>query len=187
MSGRTYEDGVKRGLRLAITQLHDQAQSMNDPDPKARNILNGAAFLLGRVAAPIPPPPVQGDGDLREKVAQLFYEAAPFHEPGDCLDGFQVSPGSDLTWRQALERDAEFGSLLLSITAEAFTHADRVMALFPEPSPSLERLKAAARAWAKADWMRNPAKHQQLEDELNLAARAFATEEATPSWGRTET
>lgn len=40
-----YKSGIKEGVRFAITWLHARAYSMNDP--KARQILNSAAFSLG--------------------------------------------------------------------------------------------------------------------------------------------
>lgn len=45
MTGRTYEDGIKRGIRMAITRLHKRALEMNDPH--AKTIINTAAFHLG--------------------------------------------------------------------------------------------------------------------------------------------
>ena len=48
-SGRSSEfrDGHRMALKAAITWLHAEAASMNDP--KARDILNSAAFNLGAI------------------------------------------------------------------------------------------------------------------------------------------
>ena len=45
MSKRPPSVEFQRGIRAAITWLHEEARSMNDP--QARAILNNAAFGLG--------------------------------------------------------------------------------------------------------------------------------------------
>ena len=42
----------------------------------------------------------------RERIARAIYETDPFCEGGEYVDGFQVSPGGALSWKQALDRDA---------------------------------------------------------------------------------
>lgn len=45
MSGRTFEDGQRNGVKAAVTLLHALADEMNDP--KARALLNSVAFAMG--------------------------------------------------------------------------------------------------------------------------------------------
>ncbi len=40
-----YKLGIDHGVRYAVTWLHERARSMKDP--KAREVLNSAAFNLG--------------------------------------------------------------------------------------------------------------------------------------------
>lgn len=104
------------------------------------------------------PPPVQGDGDLREKVARMF-------DPGAMWDLAGV-PGFPLADHYADRQE------------RALAKADVLFALLPTPSPGLERLKAAARGMADVSWSTvNARRFQHALDELNLAARAFAAEE----------
>ncbi len=44
-----------------------------------------------------------------ERIARTIYEIEPHYESGEHVDGFQVSPGGNLSWEQAKARDAEFG------------------------------------------------------------------------------
>jgi len=76
------------------------------------------------------PPPWRPD---REAVARLIYEADPFFEAGEFVDGFPVSPGGYLTWEQAQARDAEFSgdTLFKPILANAYGLADAILALQP--------------------------------------------------------
>ena len=46
-----YDRGFNDGLRWAVTWLHNNAAEMNDP--RARNLLNNAAFGLGVVGGKI--------------------------------------------------------------------------------------------------------------------------------------
>lgn len=47
-----------------------------------------------------------GDLDsLVEHVARAIYEAAPEHDAGEALDGFQVTPAGPLSWRQVMDSD----------------------------------------------------------------------------------
>jgi hypothetical protein len=68
--------------------------------------------------------------DLREELAKIVYELDPYFEPGERVDGFLVSPGGNLSWEQAKDRDAEFGGLkgFLSITEYSYKVADAVLA-----------------------------------------------------------
>ena len=43
-----------------------------------------------------------------EAAAKAIYEIDPYFESGEYIDGFIVSPGGNLTWEQACNRDAEF-------------------------------------------------------------------------------
>lgn len=45
MTGRTYEDGRRNGIKACIAWLHERANQMNDPHAQA--VLNSAAFSLG--------------------------------------------------------------------------------------------------------------------------------------------
>jgi hypothetical protein len=72
----------------------------------------------------------QGAMPTREQIAQAIYEVEPFYESGEYVDGFQVSPGGALSWKQALARDAEFADdILLPVTKFAFDAADAVISL----------------------------------------------------------
>jgi hypothetical protein len=81
----------------------------------------------------------------RERIARAIYETDPFCEGGEYVDGFQVSPGGALSWKQALDRDAEFADdkIMLPITKFAFDAADRVIAaLAPGNAGAAEASKA---------------------------------------------
>lgn len=80
----------------------------------------------------------------RESVAKAIYEAEPFYEPGEYVDGFAVSPGGDLSWEEAKQRDAEFGNdpMFCKITDFAYRAADRVIGLAPTPADGLAKLIA---------------------------------------------
>jgi len=67
----------------------------------------------------------------REEIARAAYEADPFYQDGETLEGFQVSPGGYLSWEQAKDWDAEFGDdpMFLPLTKTAYEIADRVLAL----------------------------------------------------------
>lgn len=67
----------------------------------------------------------------REAIARAVYEADPFYESGECVEGFQVSPGGHLTWNQACARDAEFADDkgFFPITKYAYAAADKVCAI----------------------------------------------------------
>jgi len=71
----------------------------------------------------------------REAIAKAIYETEPFYEPGEYVDGFAVSPGGDLSWEQAKDRDAEFGddSMFCKITDFAYRAADRVIGVVGSP------------------------------------------------------
>lgn len=72
-------------------------------------------------------------GGERERIAKTIYEVEPHHECGEYVDGFQVSPGGNLPWEQAVTRDAEFGDdpLMGKITEFAFRAADALIAAQP--------------------------------------------------------
>ena len=38
-----------------------------------------------------------------DAVAKSIYETMPEHDSGEFVDGFQVSPGGDLSWNQIVE------------------------------------------------------------------------------------
>ena len=44
----------------------------------------------------------------RDVIAQALYAHHPFEEVGESLDGFPISPGGSLSWRQLGESAAEF-------------------------------------------------------------------------------
>ena len=44
-----YKRGFRAGTRASVERIHEQARQMNDP--RARDILNTAAFHLGQEAA----------------------------------------------------------------------------------------------------------------------------------------
>jgi hypothetical protein len=46
-----------------------------------------------------------------EAAAKAIYDLDPFCESGEYVDGFIVSPGGNLTWDQARQRDAEFSGV----------------------------------------------------------------------------
>ena|ERR1700733_994694 len=62
----------------------------------------------------------------REETARKIYEVEPHSEAGEWVDGFQVTPGGNLTWQQAKDRDAEFGDdpRMGRITEYAYRCAD---------------------------------------------------------------
>lgn len=66
----------------------------------------------------------------REVIAAAAYGVNPFYESGEHVDGFQVSPGGNLSWEQAKDRDAEFAGdkLMLPVTADAYAIADAILA-----------------------------------------------------------
>jgi hypothetical protein len=68
---------------------------------------------------------------LREEIAQAVYELDPLYKSGEYVDGFQVSPGGELTWEQTKARDAEFGGLpgFISVTEYPYRVADKVTSL----------------------------------------------------------
>ena len=46
--------------------------------------------------------------EMIEAAAKAIYDLAPEPVSGEYVDGFQVSPGGELTWEQAQNMDAEF-------------------------------------------------------------------------------
>jgi hypothetical protein len=68
----------------------------------------------------------------RDELAQAIYEVEPDYESGEYVDGFQVSPGGDISWEQALRWDAEFGDdpLIGKRTEYAYKCADALTARF---------------------------------------------------------
>jgi len=56
--------------------------------------------------------------EMVEAAAKAIYDAEPYYEQGEYVDGFPVSPGGNLTWNQAKARDAEFSGdgLFIPIT-----------------------------------------------------------------------
>lgn len=44
-----------------------------------------------------------------EAVARALYEADPHYEGGESIEGFQVTPGGDLSWEQFKDQCDEFG------------------------------------------------------------------------------
>lgn len=87
-------------------------------------------------AAPTAQPaaPLRG----RECLAKTIYETEPHYEPGEYVDGFQVSPGGSLSWEQAKARDAEFGDdpLMGKITEFAYRCADAILSAAPSEQPA---------------------------------------------------
>lgn len=67
-----------------------------------------------------------------ESIARIIYETNPGYEPGEYVDGFQVSPGGDMAWDQAKKLDAEFApEYAPSLTQFAYEAADRIIKLLP--------------------------------------------------------
>jgi hypothetical protein len=66
----------------------------------------------------------------RDALAKIIYDAEPYYEPGEVIDGIhQASPGGTLSWEQAKKRDAEFSEIGMgSITEFAFKCADAIIA-----------------------------------------------------------
>jgi hypothetical protein len=94
------------------------------------NILPEAADEIERLRTS--PAPVTAEaGEMRERIARVIYEVEPHYESGEYIDGFQVSPGGNLSWEQAKDRDAEFGDdkLMNKITEFAYRCADAVAAI----------------------------------------------------------
>lgn len=115
----------------------------------------------------LPPAPVQGDGDLREAIPPVErIETVPVGHPFS-------DEATDPYWRVIV---SGYCADFETETAANFFR-DAILALIPAPSPGLERLKAAARAMAKTDFL-DGSVFIRARDELNLAARDFATEEA---------
>jgi hypothetical protein len=44
-----------------------------------------------------------------DEIARAIYDAEPYEEAGESIDGFQVTPGGPLSWEKACAYDAEFG------------------------------------------------------------------------------
>lgn len=67
----------------------------------------------------------------RDAIAKIIYDADPFYESGEYIDGHCVSPGRNLSWQQALDYDAEFGGAGLlgttPITKWAYDVADKIL------------------------------------------------------------
>ena len=65
------------------------------------------------------------DKERVEKIARAIYELDPWHESGEYVDGFLVSPGGYLSWEKALARDAEFADsdVMVPVTKFAFDGA----------------------------------------------------------------
>jgi hypothetical protein len=64
------------------------------------------AFMADIALLLASPPP---GGATREEIARLAYEADPHYEGGETVEGFQVTPGGNLTWEQFKDQCAEFG------------------------------------------------------------------------------
>jgi hypothetical protein len=62
----------------------------------------------------------------RDVIARAIYETDPYVEPGETIDGFEVSPRSVMTWNEAKGHDAKFHTKL---TEFAFACADAVLKL----------------------------------------------------------
>lgn len=102
---------------------------------------------------------------LREDIAKAIYELDPFHEGGEYVDHFMVSPGGDLTWEQAKARDAEFAGdrIMLPVTKFAYDAADAVLASsnltalvtwaleMEARNAELEKALTDARTWHEAE------------------------------------
>jgi hypothetical protein len=108
----------------------------------------------------VPSDRVPPSDELVEAVARAIYEDDPHYEAGEYVDGFQVSPGGDLTWEQAQSRDAEFGDepRMLRITDSAYKGARAAIAAYQkftagdprgEARPSLDAARREALAHAR--------------------------------------
>ncbi len=84
-----------------------------------------------------------------ERVAKSIYNLDPFYEPGEYVDGFLVSPGGNISWEQALARDAEFEDdpRMGKVTEFAFKAA--VAAILELRVPTPEMLAAANASWQR--------------------------------------
>lgn len=78
----------------------------------------------------------------REVIAKTLYEIEPWHESGEFVEGFQVSPGGALSWEQAKRLRDEFSGSVdfagpWSVVEDAYASAEAVVAallsLRPEP------------------------------------------------------
>ena len=69
------------------------------------------------------PPPITPD--MVEAAAKAIYDAEPYFEAGEYVEGFLVSPGGYLSWEQAKARDAEFegDGFMIPITQFAYRAA----------------------------------------------------------------
>lgn len=68
---RQWRDGRRNGIKLAVSWLRDQAAKMNDPDPKAREVLYSASFQFGVFAKyheEVAPPPPSPDATIKALV-----------------------------------------------------------------------------------------------------------------------
>lgn len=65
--------------------------------------------------------------ELKRDIAKIIYEAFPMEESGEYVDGFQVSPEGELTWKQLLECDDQ--SAAASVRNGCLEAADRVITL----------------------------------------------------------
>lgn len=96
-SGSWSEEDVERAVRTFHAALFVSPLAQED-------VLRWMfAFRDALLTLPLPP----GTAD-REAVMRLLYESDPIYESGESIDGFQVSPGGDLTWEQFKDRCAEF-------------------------------------------------------------------------------
>lgn len=114
------------------------------------------------------------DLELREAIAKAIYELDPYYESGEYVDHMAVSPGGNLSWEQALARDAEFANVeyMLPVTKFAFDAADAVLALLPSGEADalrgeLERVKAERDALREA--------LRSAEGVRDVAAKAIVT------------
>jgi hypothetical protein len=143
--GRSIEETILAEGNPAMTSreelLAKAAQDFIDKVDRgaARSEQSYAAFKAALSA------PAQRAPD-RDAVAQAIYETEPFYEGGEYVDGFQVSPGGNLSWKQACDRDAEFADdkIMLPITKFAYDAADRVLALSAFTSTPAQRPPMAA-------------------------------------------
>ena len=97
------------------------------------------------------------DKTVAEGIARIIYESNPHYESGECADGHQVSPGGNLSWEQARDRDAEFGddALFVKLTKEPLELADAILSAGLVTDEAAiradEREKCAAIDWNKTN------------------------------------
>lgn len=88
-------------LRIVTTSWHGRVRKHYPL--KAESVANAAGIVFASALAR-----VIIDPETVEKLARQLYEADPIYDSGETVEGFQVTPGGNLTWEQFLDQSAEF-------------------------------------------------------------------------------